>query len=152
MCVAISVYIYIYTQCHVYTSHKKLTLFTPHSTVYLPYNAALCVACTEIVVLTCTLMCCLQLHSLFVGHSCITSHDQVIASTPQSRLICTMYIHVHTYMCNVYTCTCDSFYPTSKDGSAHVSLVHKFHDLHVHNVHVSHNYTCTCVYVLATIP
>ena len=90
---------------YVRSSQKKLTLFTPHSTVHLPYNATLCVSCTEIVVLTFTLMCCLQLHSLFVGHSCITSHDQVIASTPQSRLICAMYIHVHTYMCNVYTCT-----------------------------------------------
>ena len=131
---------------YVRSSQKKFTPFTPHSTVHLPYNAALCVACTEIVVLTCTLMCCLQLHSLFVGHSCITSHDQVIASTPQSRLICAMYIHVH--VCH-NTCTCDSFYPTSKDRSAHVSLAHKFHDLHVHNVHLSHNYTCTCVYVLA---
>ena len=78
---------------YVRSSQKKLTPFTPHSTVHLPYNAALCVSCTEIVVLTFTLMCCLQLHSLFVGHSCITSHDQVIASTPQSRL------------CAIYTCT-----------------------------------------------
>ena len=106
-------------------------------------------------------MCCLQLHSLFVGHSCITivMISSVIASTPQSHFcalyihvhVCAMYIHVHVHVCH-NTCTCDSFYPTSKDGSAHVSLMHEFYDLHVHNVHVSHNYTCTGVYVLAAIP
>ena len=82
---------------YVRSSQKKLTPFTPHSTVHLPYNAALCVACTEIVVLTCTLMCCLQLHSLFVGHSCITSHDQDFCDSIHSS--------VTFNMCNVYTCT-----------------------------------------------
>ena len=81
----------------------------------------------------------------------------MIASTPQSYL-CAKYIHVHvcaTYIhVHVYhdTCTCDSFYPTSKDTSAHVSLMHEFHDLHAHNVHISltihvHVYN----YVLAAI-
>ena len=111
---------------YVRSSQKQLTPFTPHSTVHLPYNTALCVSCTVIVVLTCTLMCCLQLHSLFVGHSCITSHDQEFCDSIHSSV---------TFTCNVYMY-----------AIIHVHVIHSTQPVRI-DLHTSRSYTSSMTYM-----
>ena len=146
---------------HVYTSHKKWTLFTPHSTVHLPYNTALCVSCTEIVVLTCTLMWCLQLHSLFVGHSCITSHDQEFCDSIHSSVTFTcmwkvyyiymymyMYVIIHVHAIQPVRIGLHTFHScTSSITYMYTLSALGWHRKQPRVYTVSHNYTRTCVYV-----
>ena len=119
-----------YKCIYMYIPHTKNGHCTPHSTVHPPYNAALCVSCTVIVGLTCTLMCRLQLHSLFVIHSYITSHAQEFCDNFHSSV---------TFMCNVYTCTC--VYAT-----IHVHAIHSTQPVRI-GLHTFHSCTSSMTYM-----
>ena len=82
------------------------------------------------VVLTYTFMRCLQLHSLLVGHSYITTHDLEFCMTASVHQSC---LHVYTCMCNihVHVCVCVTYVCLIPSTNC-IFLMHEVHELHVH--------------------